>query len=568
MKKTLSIIVAIAMILSMSMISVYAEDIILIAPNPNSAPEGTAITTAAEFAAMAADGKYYLANDITIDTTYAATFAGTLDGNGKTITTSVPVFAVLGSATIKNLKLAGNIAIDEAHAGVLTVTVAGESTLVIDNVENNCKLTVAKKNDVGGFIGVMDYNACYNTTITIKNSTNNADITGGWRVGGFLGYAPGSDDAAKPFNMLIDNCVNNGSIYSSESYSGGFVGRFGGTKDISGKCCLTITNSTNNGKVAAAISQIGGFAGYVLGKMVVKYCINTADLTATAGQNMTVGGIIGVSGSETKNYGDGATVICCINRGKLSSTSKVGGLVGNLGNSKQANGAALIANCINYGEITIENCASSGTTYAGGIAGYMYGGSGEGSNTITNCLNLGKITGETSAASGKNYAAGILAYVNGNYITIANNLNLGEITLTSTTTADKFTHTFFNNTTGAGSEACVNNYSIAVPAQLLEKNGTVANSTTVITAADAALCEKLGADWGMGDTNPVPAMDRTTIGGEGADFSIFEEKPEVTEPETTEPVTPPTTGDSTVIFAVIAVISILGVAVVAKRREF
>mgnify|MGYP003306571286 CR=1 FL=1 len=71
----------------------------------------------------------------------------------------------------------------------------------------------------------------------------------------------------------------------------------------------------------------------------------------------------------------------------------------------------------------------------------------------------------------------------------------------------------------------------------------------------------------MGDTNPVPVMD-TTIGGEGADFSIFEEKPEVTEPETTEPEVSEKTGDSSVIFAVIAVISILGVAVVAKRREF
>ncbi len=38
-------------------------------------------------------------------------------------------------------------------------------------------------------------------------------------------------------------------------------------------------------------------------------------------------------------------------------------------------------------------------------------------------------------------------------------------------------------------------------------------------------------------------------------------------PETTEPATPPTTGDSTLIFAVIAAISVLGVAVVAKRRE-
>jgi hypothetical protein len=532
------------------------------------APEGTAITDAAGFAAMDPAGKYYLANDITIDTTYAQTFAGTFDGNGKTITTSAPVFAVLGNATVKNLKLAGEIAIDEADAAVLTVTVAGESTLVIDNVENNCKLTVAKKKDVGGFIGVMDYNACYNTTITIKNSTNNADITGGWRVGGFLGYAPGSDDAAKPFNMVIDNCVNNGTINSTESYSGGFVGRFGGTKDISGKCCVTIKQSTNNGNVKAAVSQIGGFAGYVLGKMVVEGCINTADLTATAGQNMTVGGIIGVSGSETKNYGDGATVKYCINRGKLSSTSKVGGIVGNLGNSKQANGAALIANCINYGELTIENCASSGTTYAAGIAGYMYGGSGEGSNTITNCLNLGKITGETSAASGKNYAAGILAYVNGNYITIANNLNLGEITLTSTTTADKYTHIFFNNTTGAGSDACVNNYSIAVTASLLEKNGTAANSTTVITAADAELVSKLGAAWKMGDKTPEPIIEGI-VGGTGADFSAFVEAPETTEPapETTEPGTSTPTGDSAIVFAAIAAVATLGVAVVAKKRE-
>ena len=45
--------------------------------------------------------------------------------------------------------------------------------------------------------------------------------------------------------------------------------------------------------------------------------------------------------------------------------------------------------------------------------------------------------------------------------------------------------------------------------------------------------------------------------------------PVVTEPapETTEPETPPTTGDSALVFAVIAAISVLGVAVVAKRKE-
>ena len=45
--------------------------------------------------------------------------------------------------------------------------------------------------------------------------------------------------------------------------------------------------------------------------------------------------------------------------------------------------------------------------------------------------------------------------------------------------------------------------------------------------------------------------------------------PEITEPapETTEPATPPTTGDSALVFAAIAFIAIAGVAVVAKRKE-
>ena len=44
-------------------------------------------------------------------------------------------------------------------------------------------------------------------------------------------------------------------------------------------------------------------------------------------------------------------------------------------------------------------------------------------------------------------------------------------------------------------------------------------------------------------------------------------EPETTKPEETKPADPVPTGDSALIFAVVAVISILGVAVVAKRRE-
>ena len=46
----------------------------------------TAIKSEADFAAMDANGKYYLANDITVSTAYANEFTGVLNGNGKAIT--------------------------------------------------------------------------------------------------------------------------------------------------------------------------------------------------------------------------------------------------------------------------------------------------------------------------------------------------------------------------------------------------------------------------------------------------------------------------------------------------
>ena len=89
MKKTLSIVLALLMILSICSFSVAA------------ASEGTAVSSAAEFAAMAADGKYYLANDITLDASYAGPFKGTLDGNGKTLL--APLWSIKKMAVINDI---------------------------------------------------------------------------------------------------------------------------------------------------------------------------------------------------------------------------------------------------------------------------------------------------------------------------------------------------------------------------------------------------------------------------------------------------------------------------------
>lgn len=66
-----------------------------------------------------------------------------------------------------------------------------------------------------------------------------------------------------------------------------------------------------------------------------------------------------------------------------------------------------------------------------------------------------------------------------------------------------------------------------------------------------------------------PAPETTEPAPETTEAAPETTAPETTEavPETTEPATPPTTGDSALVVAAIAAIAIVGVAVVAKKRE-
>ena len=89
MRKTFSLILSVIMVLSLFTVGAVAA-------------EGTAINSAEDFKNMTADGKYYLAADITVSETYAGTFTGTLDGNGKTVTVSAPMFEQM-NGTVKNL---------------------------------------------------------------------------------------------------------------------------------------------------------------------------------------------------------------------------------------------------------------------------------------------------------------------------------------------------------------------------------------------------------------------------------------------------------------------------------
>ena len=225
MKRLISLILAFVMV-----IFVFATGITVGAEDP--APvgsvdegyvaDGTAITDAAGFAAMTADGNYYLANDIKIDATWNAgaavsatyaentAFTGTLDGNGFTITTTAPLFANL-QGTVKNLTVAGTLADSELHAANIAMWTNG--TVTIDNVYT--KADIPSGNTSGGIIGY----AATGADITITDCRNDANISCSGQVGGIVGYV-------QDYKLTVKNCINNGELYST-NYGGGIVGRFG-----------------------------------------------------------------------------------------------------------------------------------------------------------------------------------------------------------------------------------------------------------------------------------------------------------------------------------------------------
>ncbi|MBO7361728.1 MAG: hypothetical protein J6V48_11425 [Clostridia bacterium] len=282
------------------------------------APDGMKISTAAEFLAMKADGTYWLDADITLTASYEATFTGTFDGNGHTVTVSgVPMFADIGKSVIKNLTIDGSIESDRS-VGALATTCSARifddfsDYAVIENCVNKANVTmtvpdIAEKDSwwgVGGFIGksAEDCGAmfigCVNEgAVTVKcrkeescrfyaggfagicdtflarNSENRGDVKfdgdyeyclGQDGCGGFVGRVA----MTAAFNFCnIEYCVNNGNVRGGR-YAGGFLAYAG----LANNCCQYLLDNTpyrffaniNNGDIEGKL-YAGGIAGFCYG---------------------------------------------------------------------------------------------------------------------------------------------------------------------------------------------------------------------------------------------------------------------------------------------------------------
>ena len=220
----------------------------------------------------------------------------------------------------------------------------------------------------------------------------------------------------------------------------------------------------------------------------------------------------------------------CINNGAISGKNGnnmwVAGIAAdfyvNASNWPGKDAKVKFINCVNNGAIASETSNTANYPHAGGIAGYTQNGYTD--YEFIGCVN----TAEISSVGGKEVRAG--GIVGSVYASAAEY---------------KFDNCI---AVGALKSSCFS---------LKNKADALATSTANADAATVAAAVKAVED-------QIKTSD-TTIAG--FDATKGAPAPEVTEPENTEPATPPTTGDASMIFAVIAVISLAGVAVISKRRE-
>ncbi len=578
MKKTFSIILAAAMVLGMlSVIPMTGF------ATGASAPEGTAVNNEAEFLAMAADGKYYLAADITLTKTYEQTFKGTFDGNGKTVTISAPIFGTVENATIKNFNVKGEINVAAATAWVdknknnfiAAVAVFANGKSSFTDITSEVGFTVAKgaktrpaaiaawssegaeititrcvnkgnmemDNYGGGIYGWTDksititFNECINYgnikssggyvggiacrvsgktgTATFTKCENYGNVTGKTQLGGIMSYGSGnvtmtdcynkgiiSDtgvDTAAAGGMLgknsgdgtnyiftncindgdievenqaggivgwsqnnqvtITNCVNNGNIQTA-NYGAGIIGRSGNDGADKTKALAKLTACLNTGNVASDAGQSGGMTGYLCGGVVIDKCINKGSISNLVGVS---GGIYG-SGDSNNTASTvpqvSMKITNCINYGKISGHTDVGGIVGRP-STKAPGEAYTVENCINYGDIlNVANNNYASNLRTGGILGYSWGNN---TSYVKNCINYGKITVDATGCTSKAtvLTGGILGYVNGGSYKGINNANFGTITVSGKSTV--IVGTVFNKGATANKDTILaGNYSIAI----------------------------------------------------------------------------------------------------------
>ncbi len=565
MKKALSFILAFILVLALvPAFSVFAVEE---GDGPVSG-EPVAINAAEDFYAISLDGNYYLTADIKLETTLSGTFTGTLDGKGHSITVSLPIFEEI-DAKVSNLTIKGSIVTSTIqYVGALAGTVKGGTYTKITN-EANIENTTSTSSGYACAGGLFGYLTTDNTA-TVTECTNKGTIHSVECAAGMIA------DTAKGAKANFSKCTNTADITGDTNSTGGIFGLCESNTD--NRAVLSFIDCSNSGTIKSGSDSAGGICAYGQGwaSMSFENCINTGNVSSDSGKYNT-GGILG--------DGDGVmTFINCTNTGDVShGASHAGGIVAEITDS------ASFTNCFNSGNIT-------GAKMAAGIAASV--------NTprFEYCGNTGKIT------SGSDTGSGILSYSKPNETTeFLYCYNTGDISSGDCITgiggyfngssAVRFIgcyNTGKMTVTGGNYKSCAIYYSNYAE-DLVDGNVKAcfyldgcaeydhhfkpesdsylaldaAKSITEADIASGKLCyilnEALGEEvyFQTIGTDAAPVL---TKAADGSNSVIKQADGSFANPAKQPPVAEPT-GDAAIYFAVIALVSVLGVAVVAKKRE-
>lgn len=203
-----------------------------------------------------------------------------------------------------------------------------------------------------------------------------SDVTGGWRVGGLVGYSSGSMSSVYSHASVVGADwvgglvgLNVGTI--SDAYSAGSVDGHHAVGGVAGMSSGVVTYC-HAATTVTGVSNVGGLVGGIIGTGSVIACHATGSVTG----DRAVGGLVGANAFVvSKSYSGGSVTGC----------SNVGGLVG-----------------VNYGTVSksYSDAAVTGTYGVGGLVGV----SGTQvmpvgdivSGIIRNSYAVGDVTGETS----------------------------------------------------------------------------------------------------------------------------------------------------------------------------
>lgn len=366
----------------------------------SAAPSGTAIKDAAGFAAMTANGTYYLDADITLTATYNTTFTGTLDGNGHTVTVSVPMFKQM-NGTVKNLTVEGAITTTiaaSAHVGAVATQSQGGT---FTNVINKADITVTvgdHEGYIGGLVGRLNGAS---PAAKFIHCANYGDIRAEGGVGGIAGvsYCTGA---------TFDGCINYGDITSTNGVSKAKAA--GGIYGYNGTGAVVVNNCANFGDIQSSY-RAGGIAGDARKSATITNCTNNGNISLTeVGGGYAAGGIVG-GALDSATIVD-LTIKKCVNNGDVTgfiagnATAYAGGMVGYTAENYKSSTSGskgvktYITYCINNGNIKAGN-------HAGGMGGYAWAHdkSTRAYTTVDSCINNGNVTGGA-------FASEFLAYTN------------------------------------------------------------------------------------------------------------------------------------------------------------